>query len=258
MNKNKLFFPTLALLYITLFLTACTEVDSDVSLLEPAFQRCHLSKYYMDNNLILEVVYDSDTDYQIEKVLYYQNNAVREDWTEVYTYEDGKIIERRDDYESYRYEYNSDGNLTRITNCDLTSNSCCRVDFDYFQGSFPQSSKISCDDGSSSMEFFEYANLQNRSHYYYFTYQNNTQVSSYMKFPQALISPFYEIFPSQLDYYQDWRIEDYKNKQFIEFAANDSDLLGSYPKKLTRITYSLPELIEKNRSVLSYEYVGCD
>ena len=118
------------LLLVAVSFYSCSKTDNDNSLLEPAFQRCHLSKEYIKNVLYREVIY-RDNSYQVDHILYYQNNVVREDWTEYFEYENGRIASIKDDYNSTFYKYNDRGKLVSVKYCGSSVNDCCTGTYSY-------------------------------------------------------------------------------------------------------------------------------
>ncbi len=252
-NKYILALLTMASLY------SCSKPDNNSSLLEPAFKRCHMSKEYVNNQLFREVIYQDGGKYQVDHILYYQNNVVRDDWTEYFEYDNGRIASVSDQYNSYSYDYNDKGKLISITSCDKQSNSCCTSTYKYDQtNTLPLEVVTACTDGSFSTETFDYTNYSNRSYYYLYSDQNQSTVQLYQKFTQGYINPLGEIYPNGIDYYQDRIIEDYKEKKYKEFIIDSKELKGRYPIRLTLETYSMPEFNLLSSEVYTYEYVGCD
>ena len=247
----------LGLLSIILF--GCSKPDKDFSLIDPAFKRCHLSKVRFNNQTWIEVVYKDNSSFEIDKVLYYQNGVIRDDWTETYTYSNGKISSRSDQYRSISYQYNDHGDISVIQNC--SGNSCCTstYNYEYKTNNLPFKVTTICDDGDSAIEQFDYTNIGNRSYYYFYQDKSGTSVSSYQKFVQNYINPLYEIYPNEVDYYQDRIVEDYKEKKFKEYLIDASDLkLKYYPAKLTEEISQLPNFTFLENNVYTFDYVGCD
>lgn len=256
MNQYKL----ILLLFIAISFSNCSSPDKDVSLLEPIFQRCHLSKEFVNNQLWKEVTYKDDGSYQIDQVLYYQNNVVRDDWTESYQYKDGKISNKSDFYNSWEYKYNDHGDLSSIEYCDNGTNNCCTstYTYDYAINNLPRKITTSCSGGLGYTETLDYTNLDSRSYFYIYEDNNGTSLSSYQKFVEQYINPNAELSPDGVNYYLDRIVEDYKNKQFIENVIDPSGVKGRYPTKITEFVYSLPNFQQTEQNVYTYEYVGCD
>ena len=116
----------------------------------------------------------------------------------------------------------------------------------------------SCNGGVSYTETFDYTNLDNRSYFYIFEDNAGSSLSSYQKFVQNYINPNGSLYPNGIDFYQDRIIEDYKNKQFIEYTINQSDLKGRYPTRISQLIYSLPNFQQTGQHTYTYEYVGCE
>lgn len=246
------------LLLVAVSFYSCSKTDNDNSLLEPAFQRCHLSKEYIKNVLYREVIY-RDNSYQVDHILYYQNNVVREDWTEYFEYENGRIASIKDDYNSTFYKYNDRGKLVSVKYCGSSVNDCCTGTYSYnATNTIPVSIAYACSDGSVSSEVFDYTNYGNLSYYYIYSEQNQSVVQLYQKFTEGYISPFEEIYPKGVDYFQDRIVEDYKARRFKEYTIDPKDVKGRYPLKMSVSTYSLPDFTQLSTDVLTYEYVGCD
>ncbi|MCO6460557.1 MAG: hypothetical protein J5I59_04080 [Saprospiraceae bacterium] len=240
------------------FFSGCSKPDSEKSLLEPVFKRCHLSKVSFNSQPWIEVVYKDDEDYLIDKVLYYQNGVVRDDWTETYTYEGGKVATRADQYSAITYSYNEHGDISKIINC--SGNSCCTstYEYDYDINNLPAKISTICDNGQSSVEIFDYTNIDNRSYFYVYQDKNGTSVSSYQKFVQNYINPLSEIYPNGIDYYQDRIIEDFKEQKFKEYLIESADLKGRYPTRITEDIRSMPSFNPLENNKYTFEYVGCD
>ncbi len=256
MNLYKLTF----LLIISISLTNCTTPDKETSLLEPKFQRCYLSKEFVNNQLWKEVIYKDDGSFNIDHVLYYQNNAVRQDWTRSYDYKDGKISRQSDSYDSWEYSYNDHGDLASINSCHIASGSCCTstYEYDYNINNLPQKITTSCNSGGGYTETFDYTNLDSRSYFYKYQEANETSLSSYQKFVEKFINPNAALYPDGVNYYLDRIIEDYKSKQLIENVISPNDVKGHYPLKVSEFIYSLPNLQQTGQNVYTYEYVGCE
>lgn len=245
-----------SLLFI--FLLGCSKTDKDFSLIDPAFKRCHLSKVRVNNQTWIEVVYKDNISFEVDKVLYYENGVIRDDWTESYTYSDGKISSRADQYNTISYQYNDHGDIAVIKNC--SGNSCCTstYNYDYTINNLPFKVTTICDDGQSAVEQFDYTNIGNRSYFYIYQDKSGSSVSSYQKFVLNFINPLHEIYPNEVDYYQDRIVEDYKERKFKEYLIDNNDLKGRYPAKLTEEISQLPNFTFLENNVYTFDYVGCD
>lgn len=250
----------LTILFLAFAFSNCSKPDKDFSLLEPEFERCYISKEIINGELWKEILYKDDGSFNIDRVLYYQNNVVREDWTETFTYDGDKISGKSDFYNTWKYEYNDQGDLSRLILCQNNNNSCCtsNYEYNYDVNNLPVKITTSCNDGDSYTETFDYTNLDTRS--YYYIYQDNfgTTLNSYQKFVESYINPNGSLNPDAIDLYQDRVVEDYKNSQFIEYLINPADVKGRYPTRVTRETYSLPGFQLTGQNVYTYEYVGCE
>lgn len=253
----KFFNILIAYLVLISIFSSCSKPDNDFSLLEPAFKRCHLSKVFVNNAPWIEVFYKQDANFEIDKVVYYQNKVIRPDWTETYTYDNGKIASRQDQYTTYTYEY-VNNNISKITECDNANGKCCISTFEFI-GTFPIKVTTLCDGNNASAEIFNYTNFNNRSYYYELTDKNGTSQYSYQKFPQKIINPLYEIYPTDFDIYQDWIVENYRDKLFTQNTINTQQLInGQYPKIIIESIKTLPDLKPKVENIYNYEYVGCE
>ncbi|HRG43546.1 MAG TPA: hypothetical protein PKY97_03740, partial [Saprospiraceae bacterium] len=115
-----------------------------------------------------------------------------------------------------------------------------------------------CDDGQSAVEQFDYTNIGNRSYFYIYQDKSGSSVSSYQKFVLNFINPLHEIYPNEVDYYQDRIVEDYKERKFKEYLIDNNDLKGRYPAKLTEEISQLPNFTFLENNVYTFDYVGCD
>lgn len=254
-NKNKI----LTILFLAFIFSNCSKPDKDFSLLEPKFERCYISKEIVNGELWKEILYKDDGSFMIDRVLYYQNNVVREDWTETYTYKDDKISGKSDNYNSWQYEYNDKGDLSRLVLCQINSNSCCTSEYEYNYdvNNLPFEITTACNGGGSYTETIDYTNLDNRSYFYIYEDNNGTSLSSYQKFVELYINPTGSLNPDNIDLYQNRIIEDYKNKLFIEYLINPADVKGRYPTRISELIYNLPNFQQTGENVYTYEYVGC-
>jgi len=248
------------LLIISISLINCTTPDKETSLLEPKFQRCYMSKEFVNNQLWKEVIYKEDGSFNIDQVLYYQNNVVRQDWTESFEYKDGKISRKSDSYNSWEYSYNDHGDMASIITCEIPSGSCCTstYSYNYDLNNLPQKITTTCNGGGGYTETLDYTNLDSRSYYYIYQDANETSLSSYQKFVEQFIDPNADISPDGVNYYLDRIIEDYKAKEFVEKVIAPNDVKGRYPLKVSEFIYSLPNFQQTGQNVYTYEYVGCD
>jgi len=242
---------------IIFFSYSCSKPDIEQSLLEPVFKRCRLSKEFVNNQLWKEVTYKDTKTYEIDRVLYYQNNIVRDDWTETYSYSDGRIASKSDQYNTTHYEYNDHGDLSEIRYCSNASGACYTSRYEY-QNNLPVKIVTTYDGGGGFTETLDYTNLDSRSYYYIYQDQAGSSVSSFQKFTEQYINPNGDAFPNGVDYYQNRIIEDYKNRQFIEYLIDPDDTKGRYPTRITELIYTLPEFQQTGQNVYTYEYVGCD
>lgn len=256
--RNTIYF--ISILTISILFSNCSKPDKDFSLLEPKFTRCHLSKEYVNGNLWKEITYKDEINFEIDRVFYYQNNQIREDWTETFTYENGKMATKTDFYNTTTYSYNDKGDLSLIKFCYNNSGACCNSDYtyNYDVNNLPSKISTSCQGGDSFTETLDYTNLDNRSYFYIYADNNGTSLSSFQKFVEQYINPNSEVSPNNVDFYQNRIIEDYKNKQFIEYLINPTDVKGHYPTRIRELIYSLPNFQQTDENVYTYDYVGCE
>ncbi|MCZ2101659.1 MAG: hypothetical protein LC107_08995 [Chitinophagales bacterium] len=253
-------YPNSILVIIVLIITSCSKPDYDYSLLSPPFKRCHLSKQFVNNNLFREVVYKDDGSFEIDHILYYQNNKIREDWTEYLTYQNGQVTSNKDNDRTVTYEYNSNENLSTIRRCNNKTGNCCLSTFIYDDSNtIPIAIKTTCDDGSAFTETIEYTNFANRSYLYAYQDKSNFEYASYTKFTEQYINPFVDIYPNEIDYYQDKIIESYKDKEYILYEIDPRDVKNRFPTKIKETVLSLPSLQQIiSQTNYTYEYIGCE
>ena len=234
---------------IVILLSSCEKTNFEQSLLNPPFKRCHLSKEYIDGKLFREIIYKDGTDFEIDYIVFYQGDRIREDWTEHFTYAHGKIESYRDSYYIYRFTYNENDNISTIEECDINSKSCCKIHYIYNR-TLLVSKETKCDNGYRDIENFDYINDNNRS---YFIYNSNNYSGYALKFRQAYINPFVDVYPEG-DYFTNKEERKYSGDLYRYIIDHDNTING-YPKKVQEYKFTSSG---SKLTLYTYEYTGCD
>lgn len=244
----------------------CSKPDSDLSLItpsenKPAFKRCHLSKEYINGKLYREVVYKPESNYEIEKILYYNNDGDNlVNLNETYTYENGNVVEIKSNLSLQTYKYNEKNDVVEDRYCADNSCTSFNYTYDYIAHTRPVSFTRQKDNNVPVTVYLEYQN-SNLMSYFAYTLSNNGQVIfpefTNQKFQSSsYVFPYYEIQPNPFNLYQSRLHENYVNNTIIHYDILDAR--GYFPLGVEVTTYKLPNFEVQQSNTYTYEYTGCD
>lgn len=237
---------------------SCSKSDYDFSLLEPAFERCYISKQYINGVLYMEVEYVDEVNYKIARIHYYSNGVLRPDWTQNYEYEGDKLVKIQDNYNVYTYSYDAKGSLITFTDCEVGSSLCCTYNYHYEYDfhNLPLQVSISCTNGTTVNDVYEYTDLNTKSYYHIRNYSNRREVKYYLTFPNV-VNPLEQLDPSGIENYQLNKMQDITEQKMREYFIDQHSMIGIYPTKITVQELNTPSLNVVKIDVYTYDYLGC-
>lgn len=256
MNHIKL----LLYLGIAFGLFCCQKSELSEPLLDGKYKHCHLSKYYINNVLQLEVTYQEDNPDKIHQIVYYINGQKDESSTETVTYDGKNISKIAAQFYTAEYFYNDKSDLTEIKVCGQNGCESTQFNYNYDITNLPLVVKYFVNNQLIQTRNYEYTNVSNRS-YLVSTYNSNNQIESiyqYQKFVSNIVDPIQQLFPNGIDYFMTRHSQKIGSNTIVETVISDDDLLHVYfPKKAISTSYNFANGSSQS-ATYTYEYINCN